>query len=229
MFNARQLLCLGKLLRAIQTPGFREASQEWYWSAVFSGDYSGSSDTVMAQDFRDWRAWLEEGKEIGRVSRVDADFVENELDLRSTSRGAQYNAVLCLLALNGAKDFDTRRPLASGDFAGERINDHHIFPRGIEGLDERKSTQFTECKDSILNRTLLLDETNKHLIRNKRPSVYLTELMEKHPEVTRGQLEELLAAHFISPVALECLMDDDFDSFIAERERTLKQHILTLA
>ena len=211
-----------------ETTGFSETCQKWYWSAVFSGDYSGSSDTVMAQDFRDWRAWLEEGREIGRVSRVDADFVENELGLRNTARGAQYNAVLCLLALNGAKDFDTRRPLASGDYIGEKINDHHIFPRGVEDLEDDKSTEFAECKDSILNRTLLLDKTNKHLIRNKRPSIYLTELMEKNPEVTRVQLEELLTAHFISPQALDCLMDDDFGGFIAERERTLKEHILTL-
>lgn len=207
---------------------FKDVREKWYWSAVFSGDYSGSSDTVMAQDFRDWRSWFEERADIGRVGRVDAEFVENELDLRATTRGAQYNAVLCLLALRGAKDFGTGRPLASGDYAGERINDHHIFPRGVEDLDEGKSTQFNECRDSILNRTLLLDRTNKNLIGNKSPSLYLTEIMEGNLVVTREQLEELLEDHFISPRALDCLLNDDFDGFIVAREKTLKEHILTL-
>ena len=42
----------------------------------------------------------------------------------------------------------------------------------------------------------------------------------------RGQLEELMEAHFISSEALDCLFRDDFDGFIEEREKTIKVHIL---
>ena len=44
----------------------------------------------------------------------------------------------------------------------------------------------------------------------------------------RDELEKLMEAHFISSDALDCLFDDDFDGFIAEREKALKGHILTL-
>ena len=209
-------------------PDFREALSKWYWSATLSGDYSGSSDTVMAQDFRDWQRWLNEGTKIDRATRVDKNFIENELDLRKITRGSQYNAILCMLALNGAKDFYKDWPLAMGDFSDERINDHHIFPSKVEGLNADKSTEFEECKDSILNRTLLLDETNKHKIGNKKPSVYLNEIMGEGVVAYREELEERMEAHFISSAALDCLFEDDFDGFITEREKTLKEHILTL-
>lgn len=205
----------------------KKALNKWYWSATLSGDYSGSSDTVMAKDFRDWQRWFDEGSEVDRATRVDADFVENELDLRRTTRGAQYNAILCMLALNCAKDFYTGIPVAHGDYSEESIDDHHIFPTKVKGLSDSKSTKFEECKDSILNRTLLLDKTDK-TISNKKPSVCLNEMMEEGPVNSREELEELMEAHLISSAALDCLFDDDFDSFIVEREKTIKEHILTL-
>jgi hypothetical protein len=211
-----------------QSAGFGKALERWYWSATLSGDYSGSSDTVMAEDFRDWQGWFEEGSQLRRTARLTEEFITSELDLRGATRGAQYNVVLCMLALNGAKDFFRDWQLGTGDFVKDKINDHHIFPSKVEDLAPEKSKHFEECRDSILNRTLLLDETNKNKIRNKRPSVYLTELLESDAIDSRGELEELMKDHFISSEALDCLFDDDFDGFIAEREITLKKHMLTL-
>jgi hypothetical protein len=195
---------------------------------MLSGDYSGSSDTVMAEDFRDWQEWFDEGTEVRRMRRVDEDFIRNELDLKGTTRGAQYNAVLCMLALNGAEDFFTRTPVAMGGYIKERINDHHIFPTKVKRLNASRSTEFEECRDSILNRTLLLDETNKNKISNKKPSTYLNEMLESGVVDSREGLEELMEGHFISNAALDRLFNDDFDGFIAEREKTLKEHMLAL-
>ncbi len=208
--------------------GFGEALDKWYWSATLSGDYSGSSDTVMAEDFRDWQRWFDDGSELRRTMRVDAEFIRNELDLRGATRGAQYNAVLSMLALNGAKDFFTGIPLAMGDYMAERINDHHIFPSRVKGLNPATSREFAERRDCILNRTLLLDETNKNKIGNKRPSVYLRQMVESGAVDSREEMEELMRAHFISRAGLDCLFRDDFDGFIAEREKTLKEHMLTM-
>jgi hypothetical protein len=148
-------------------PGFQRALSRWYWSATLSGDYSGSSDTVMAKDFRDWQRWFELGIPVDRASRVDESFIENELDLKTTIRGSQYNAILCMLALNNARDFYTGRPLATGEYIGEHINDHHIFPTQVKGIAPETIRTFKEYRDSILNRTLLLDETNKNKIGTK--------------------------------------------------------------
>jgi len=42
------------------------------------------------------------------------------------------------------------------------------------------------------------------------------------------ELAEIMADHFISPAALDCMLEDDFDGFIRERELTLMRHISTL-
>ena len=231
--NTTLLPVLGALLwekeaRDVSASAFNEMLTRWYWSSVLSGDYSGSSDTTMAKDFRDWKEWFDDGTPIERTSRLDQSFIENELDLRQVTRGARYDAVLCMLAKQGAKDFFKGRVLDTGDYVESRINDHHIFPTNVEGLDPTKSELFPQLSDSILNRTLLLDETNKHRISNKRPSTYLYELVDDGVVDNEPELAEIMADHFISPAALDCMLEDDFDGFIRERELTLMRHISTL-
>lgn len=207
----------------VSVSGFEKMIVKWYWSAVFSEDYSGSSDTMMGMDFRDWKQWLTSGSEIRRISKLDRSFLRNELNFKETKKGSsKYNAVLCMLALNNAKDFFSLRVLGVSDFSMENINDHHIFPSKVKGLNLEKSRTFNKYKESILNRTLLLDETNKYKISNKRPSQYLKEMQEK---VGVNEMREILRKHFISQRALDYLWDDDFDNFIEEREKEIKKHI----
>ena len=222
---------LGAILwEALKYPNieFKNKLVQWYWSATLSGDYSGSSDSVMSKDFRDWQNYFANGGKIERSERFDENYINNELDLLNTSRGSTYNAILCMLALNNARDFFSGRPLATGDFIDEHIDDHHIFPVKVKNLDPQKSKGFKEFRDSILNRTLLLDDTNNNEINNKPPSEYINEIFEKGVVDEREELEILLKDHFISDDALNCLLDDDFDGFIKEREVTIKSHIRNL-
>jgi len=229
--NTTVLPVLGAILWEAKNYPNREINKklkQWYWSATLSGDYSGSSDSVMSKDFRDWQKYLAEEGRIDRIYRVDENFIENEIELKTTSRGAQYNAILCMLAINNAKDFFTGRPLSSGDYQNERIDDHHIFPRRVKNLDPKKSMNFKEYHDSILNRTLLLDDTNENIIKNKLPSVYINEMMNSGIVKNWEDLEELMLEHLISKKAIDYLLNDDFDGFIFEREKTIKEYIRNL-
>ena len=77
---------------------FKNNLKRWYWSSVLSEDYSGSSDSVMAKDFRDWKEWISTGKNIERINRINIEFINN-LNLKSVRKGsAQYKAIICLLA-----------------------------------------------------------------------------------------------------------------------------------
>jgi hypothetical protein len=197
--------------------------RKWYWSAVFSEDYSGSSDTVMAKDYRDWKEWITSRKPIERINRITTEFIE-EMDLRNTKKGSsRYNAILCILARNDAKDFFKGQTVGTGDYSNESINDHHVFPSKVKGLDPTKSTAFSSCKDSIVNRTLLLDETNIK-IRDKKPSTYLLDMFGKCGDEDR--VKAVLAGHLISESAYAYLKQDDFDNFIIERERAIKTHLI---
>jgi hypothetical protein len=201
----------------------RETLQRWYWSAVFSQDYSGSSDTAMGKDFRDWKTWFSGDGEIEQLRKVDREFI-SEMDLATEDKGSgRYNAIICLLALNGVRDFYNERILGTGDFTDQAINDHHIFPKKVSDLPPEHATNFDRFQDSILNRTLIVDETNQK-IQNKKPSEYLTEMEEIHG--SEMAVRELMRGHFISDAAYDHLKDDDFDSFIMERESEIKEQLI---
>lgn len=202
---------------------FRETLQRWYWSAVFSQDYSGSSDTAMGKDFRDWKTWFSGDGEIEQLRKVDREFI-SEMDLATEDKGSgRYNAIICLLALNGVRDFYNERILGTGDFTDQAINDHHIFPKKVSNLPPEHATNFDRFQDSILNRTLIVDETNQK-IQNKKPSEYLAEMEEIHG--SEMAVRELMREHFISDAAYDHLKNDDFDSFIMERESEIKEQLI---
>jgi len=208
----------------IDDVSFKDNLKRWYWSAVFSEDYSGSSDSVMSKDFRDWKEWFNTDKSIERINRINKEFID-EIDLKSIKKGsARYNAILCILALNDARDFHEGRIVGTGDYSSDKINDHHIFPKQVKGLDPSKSKTFKDMKDYIVNRTLLLDETNNG-IKSKKPSEYMKEMIDKYD--SENEVKSILESHLITERAFDCMMEDNFDNFVIERERAIKQHIIS--
>lgn len=204
--------------------GFKNVLQKWYWCAVFSENYSGSSDSVMSLDFRDWKEWINNEKDLDRISGINQDFI-NEIDFKTTMKGAaRYNAVLCILALNKAEDFYKGRIVGTGDYSDDKINDHHIFPTQVKELDPEKSRTFKDFKDSIANRTLLLDETNNR-IWNKKPSQYIADMVNKHE--SEEKVKSILQGHLITEMAYSYMKEDDFDNFVVEREKAIKQHLIS--
>jgi len=207
---------------------FNDILFRWYWSAVVSGDYSGSSDSVMSEDFRDIKSWFSK-KDISvirRINKVTTDSVDG-LDLKRSEKGSTlYNCLLCLIALNNAEDFYTTRILDTGTYTESRIHDHHIFPKKGQGYSPEKTKKFSQTQDSVLNRTLLLDATNED-IKAKRPSQYLKEVLSKLNGDT-GKLRTLMERHLISEAALDCMWKDNYDEFIEEIEKTMKQRLTRL-
>jgi hypothetical protein len=225
--NTTMMPVLGALLWIfegdIDKPSFKNYLQKWYWSATFSEDYSGSSDSVMAKDFRDWKRWLETKEPIERINKINREYIQ-EVDFKAVKKGSsRYNAILSLLALNNASDFYKNRQIGSGDYSSSRINDHHIFPSKVKDLDPEKSKNFKETKDRIVNRTLLFDETNGN-IKNKKPSEYLDEIIKKYN--SEQKVKQILKRHFITESAYNFLKKDDYDQFILEREKAIKQHLI---
>ena len=142
------------------------------------------------------------------------------LDLRrEVRRGTTvYNGIFNLLVLRGARDWMTGNVPQYGD-----LDDHHIVPK-----DWRKNHPgIGTLIDTVLNRTPLTADTNRHVIRNRLPNAYLPELIAANGEaVVRATLE----SHLISPTAFDILLRDpftreDFEAFLTERQRTLQDAI----
>lgn len=202
---------------------FRDLLERWYWATAISGDYSGSSDTIMSEDFRNWKKWIHNKEPIKRIKEVNKKYIQ-DLELKSIGRGTSlYKAIISMLALNEARDFFTGRKVGSGDYSEGNINDHHIFPKKAKGLSQENSRFFSSSKDSIVNRTLLLDETNKK-ISSRRPSQYIENMVEKYGN--EEKVKSIFRKHLVNEKAYEYLKNNNFDEFILERERSIKKHII---
>ncbi|KUK43727.1 MAG: Uncharacterized protein XD72_1891 [Methanothrix harundinacea] len=206
-----------ELKKMVPESEFWEKINKWYWCAVLSGDYSGSSDSIMSQDYREIIGWLEDDTKVPeRVKKINNVFIEESLGLEKAknTNNSRYCAVLNLLALKTSRDWFTDRIL--GNYPLEKINDHHIFPTkcNIE-LD-------SELANSILNRTLLYEETNLR-IKNNCPKEYYKKIEDKIKDDKK--IQEIMDSHLISPAAFKCMQENDFEGFIRERKRTVGEEL----
>ena len=195
--------------------------RHWYWASVFNNRYSGSVESTSARDFLDLKAWMEDdAAEPALIHEFAERFRRLELRNETKKGSSIYNGVFNLLVLQGARDWMSGNIPQHGD-----LDDHHIVPdswgrKNIKG----------DLIHSILNRTPLTAETNRHVIAERLPNAYLPELIKANGENT---VRSILESHFVSPAALAILLrdpfgPDDFEAFIAERQRTIQAAIENL-
>jgi hypothetical protein len=193
--------------------------RHWYWASVFTSRYSGSVESTAAKDYQDVKAWLaDDGAEPALLAEFEARFRNLELR-RETKRGTSvYNGIFNLLVLKGARDWMTGNVPQHGD-----LDDHHIVPRDWGKAHSEIGTSI----DTILNRTPLTADTNRHVISDRLPNAYLPELIASNGE---SAVRATLESHFISSAPFDILLrdpftPDDFDAFLAERQRTIQAAI----
>jgi hypothetical protein len=195
--------------------------RHWYWASVFMNRYSGSVESTASRDFLDVKSWLDDdGAEPALILEFKSRFKNLELR-KETKRGTSvYNGIFNLLVLQGARDWMTGNVPQHGD-----LDDHHIVPQAWGS--KRLSGNLVH---TILNRTPLSADTNRNVIRDRLPNAYLPELIASNGEQA---VRAILESHFISPAAQAILLrdpftPDDFEAFIAERQRTLQEAIENL-
>ena len=65
---------------------FFEKIKKWYWCAVLSGDYSGSSDSTMARAYREMLDWFQDDdKTPERVKKVTSVYIDQTLNLENVN------------------------------------------------------------------------------------------------------------------------------------------------
>ncbi|QDU09641.1 DUF262 domain-containing protein [Gimesia aquarii] len=195
--------------------------RHWYWASVFNNRYSGSVESTSARDFLDVKEWIkDDASEPSLILEFKSRF--RNLDLRNEIRRGTsvYNGIFNLLVLQGARDWMTGNVPQHDD-----LDDHHIVPTswGAKNLSG-------ESVHTILNRTPLSAETNRHVINDQLPNEYLPQMIKSNGETT---VRAILESHFISPVSQAILLrdpftPDDFEEFIAERQKTLQEAIENL-
>jgi hypothetical protein len=196
--------------------------RHWYWASVFTNRYSGSVESTTARDYLDVKSWFEDdASEPPLIAEFLARFRTLDLRKEVKSGSSVYNGIFNLLVLRGARDWMTGNVPQYGD-----LDDHHVVPKDW-GQDQ---TGLGSLIDTILNRTPLTADTNRKVIRNRLPNVYLPDLIRENGEAA---VRAILESHFISRIAFDILLRDpfttsDFDAFLAERQRTLQDAIENL-
>lgn len=195
--------------------------RHWYWASVFINRYSGSVESTAARDFLDLKAWLDDDSaEPALILEFKTRFKNLELRKENKRGTSVYNGIFNLLVLQGARDWMTGNVPQHGD-----LDDHHIVPQswGLKHLSGK-------LVHTILNRTPLSADTNRNVIGKRLPNAYLPELIASNGEQA---VRAILESHFISPAAQAILLrdpftPDDFEAFIAERQRTIQEAIENL-
>jgi hypothetical protein len=205
-------------LPAVRQLDAQRKIRHWYWSSVFINRYSGSVESTTARDYLDVKAWFDADS---AEPTLIGEFAERfkALDLRRETKlgSSVYNGIFNLLVLSGARDWMAGTVPQYGD-----LDDHHIVPKSWG-----KSNGLGSAIDSILNRSPLSADTNRKVISDRLPNEYLPELIAANGEST---VRAILESHFISAVAFDILRrkpfdPDDFEAFLAERQRTLQEAI----
>ena len=193
----------------------------WYWASVFDNRYSGSVESTSARDFLELKRWFQnKNAEPAFIQEFKDRF--RTLDFRhQRSRGTSlYNGVFNLLAIQGARDWITGNVPPP-----ETLDDHHIIPAawGNKNLAAKEI-------NTILNRTPLTAETNRNVIRDRLPNQYLPEWFKTNGEAA---VRDILRSHLLSSAAVDIMLRNpftaqDFELFIAERQKTIRAAIESL-
>jgi hypothetical protein len=189
----------------------------WYWSSVLSGTYDSATDTRSKNDVNQLISWIEEGK----PPLVVTEFNVNSINFEEITSGAKYTGILSILVQNGCKDFCTGELISTMIRTGSReVDIHHVFP--IKFLERRYGTGSEQFKkrDTILNKILIKNETNRNYIKDEPPRLYLEGIKKTNPKV-----EELFDGHLL-PVSL--MESDNFDAFLEERKSKIVEKIKEL-
>lgn len=187
----------------------------WYWGSVFLERYAAAVETTTHRDATDlMRLAREPGFRPAVFDEIRARLLKDEaFTLRQVARvNSVYRGVMNLIAIQGARDFANNDAIQFHD-----LEDHHVFPSkhlasaGIQG----------EKANTVLNRTLIAASTNQK-IKDKPPSKYVKTVL---PD---GLREGILRSHFIGPEAQAAMERDDYEAFLAAREKDILGYLRSM-
>ncbi|MGE3343903.1 MAG: DUF262 domain-containing protein [Vicinamibacterales bacterium] len=192
--------------------------QFFYWVGL-SERYSSGTESKAAEDFLRMDA-IAKGKQPAYPS-TDLTVAAKEIaETRFSAGNAYCKAILCLLAYQQPKSFDTNG-LVILDNSHLKIatsrNYHHFFPR-----DYLKGADPNEEPNLVANITLIDGYSNKHRIGKKPPSKYIA----KFGSENKG-LAKALRTHLIDDVTGFGITSDDYATFIEKRSQAIAQQLNT--
>ena len=190
----------------------RLLEQFFYWAGL-TERYSSSTESKMSEDFNKMDAIAKgtppnySSNELSVVPQVIAE-------TWFSAGNAYCKAILCLLAYQQPKSFDTNG-LVILDNSHLKIatsrNYHHFFPKAyLASADKSKEPNL------IANITLIDGYSNKHRIGKKSPSEYTSKFTKDNEA-----LPDTFQTHLIRDIEGYGVLADDYDMFIQRRAKAI--------
>lgn len=190
----------------------RLLEQFFYWVGL-TIRYSSATESKLGEDFNKMDA-IANGNMPSYQSTeltIDAKTIE---ETWFSAGNAYCKAILCLLAYQQPKSFDTNG-IVILDNSNLKIatsrNYHHFFPKAyLATVTPNKEPNL------IANITLIDGYSNKHRIGKKAPSEYIGKFAKDNKS-----LPETLQTHLIKDMGAYGVNADDYDSFIQRRAKAI--------
>src|SRR5450756_960086 len=193
-------MCIRDSLRVMQ----------FFWCTVFTTNYDQGANSQAGADFGKLRYWLFDPSKEAPEAVAHFSLLDTTLRTATTRRKALYAGILALSVKAGARDFHTGMKLTPERVRSDKIDSHHVFPKGF--LAAASGSEVTS--ELALNRALIDPVTNK-VIGSQAPSEYYAEL-----RLTLGhdKLVEIMESHLIDASDEDDpIRADDYEGFIDRR------------
>lgn len=202
----------------------------WYYGAGVADRYSDGTDAKQNQDINEMRLWF---ATENMETNIPGWLKELWSDFNASKNAALGKAIISMINFKEPKDFYEDKPV--GPNSTMPCDLHHIFPRAAlrdqimkkrKINDKEKAEKIIKVEysvDSILNQTWIYSDTNRKIISDKLPSAYLEEIITQYGghQAGKKKLIEIMQSHCINSNAVDALLQDDYETFISERKKTI--------
>ena len=187
--------------------------KQFFWCTVFSTNYDQGANSQAGADYAKLKYWLFDSTKEAPEAIASFGLAASTVLTATTRRKALYAGVLALTITSGARDFHSGMKLTAERVRGDKIDSHHIFPKGfLSGKFDDSGRPLNS--ELVLNRALIDPVTNK-TIGSKAPSVYFQTLRDT---LVGEELVEILSSHLIDATHEDDPMrSDDYTRFIENR------------
>jgi len=196
----------------------KQAMKKWLLTTLLNGTLSGNSDTVLRtvrdelRDSEGRRFPLQEINDavegLNKVVGFNEEIAENVLENEKGSK----RTFLALTLLYPKNDWGSVQYHQDHIFPASKLDEQHLRD---QGFPEESISKFTEERDKLANLQLLTENENE------------TKQDKSFEQWVTNQNDEFYQRHFI-PENPEYHKLENFDQFVVERRKRIKQHLLSM-